>query len=72
MCASFFYLVSKIIIEKCLVLQIVTQFFHFMRNCKKQENKNLFGGTPCINLIFSPMLGQKILIVLTRFTKTID
>lgn len=30
-----------------------------MRNCKKLENKNLFGGTLCINLIINAKTGPK-------------
>ena len=30
-----------------------------MRNCKKQENKNLFGATLCINLIINTKTGPK-------------
>lgn len=30
-----------------------------MRICKKQENKNLFGGTLCINLIINTNTGPK-------------
>ena len=30
-----------------------------MRNCKKQENKNLFAATLCINLIINTKTGPK-------------
>ena len=55
MCAGFVFLLSKIMIENVLFFS----FFHFMRNCKKQENKNLFAATLCINLIINTKTGPK-------------
>lgn len=46
-------------IENVLSFKLSLSFFHFMRNCKKLENKNLFGGTLCINLIINAKTGPK-------------
>ena len=54
-----FFLLSKIMIENVLCFKLSLSFFHFMRNCKKQENKNQFGGTLCINLIINAKTGPK-------------
>ena len=57
-----FFLLSKIIMENVLCFKLLLS--------KKQEDKNLFGGPCVLTWSSTPMLGQKMLIVLTGFTKT--